>query len=313
MNAPTRHDPTGGWPEGELATATDFVRHFGHYAASSLSKPVYIAQHGRVGWALLSAAQMTRLSESESETTSLDARFDIMIDSISTIVILVDADFGITRMNCAGRRHFQVPDGGANPVNFRDLLHVNNRDFIGDFCTRVLNSGDSETFEIESARYPGQTLHFQILPFPSGLAILADVVTQATRIRQFTSAAAAAELAIDATDSLGRGRVDVRGTITTVNDNLVSLAKSTADKIMGLRLPALFEQGSRTVVRDALDGVLSSGKAFSLQALMLDGTGSPMPVTIGVGVERDGGLITGAAFMIMPNGAGSEVIASALR
>jgi PAS domain-containing protein len=300
MNAPLKTDPTGRWPEGELATATDFVRHFGHYAASSRNKPVYIAQHGRVGWALLSAAQMTRLSETEGEATGQDARFDILLDSLSTIVVIVDTDLQITRMNCAGRRHFQVPEIGPNPVSFWTLLNEHKRAFIGQVCTRVLNSGDPETFEIDSARYPGRTLQFQIMPFPSGLAILADVVTQATRSRQLSSAAAASDMAIDAATSLGRGRVDVRGTITHVNDNLTALAQSTAEKITGLRLSALFEQGSRNMVRDAMDDLLSSGNSFTTDALMLNGTAAPVRVTIGAGAERDGASIAGAAFIVMP-------------
>jgi hypothetical protein len=299
MNAPTRHDPTGLWPEGERASATDFVRHFGHYAASSLSKPVYIAQHGRVGWALLSAAEMTRLSAAESETASPDARFDIMVDSISTIVFLIDHDFQITRINCAGRRHFQLPEGASGLKDFRELLSINNRDFIGDVCTRVLNSGDSETFVIESARYPGQTLNFQIIPFPSGLAVLAEVGTQAARVRQATSAAAAAELAMDATGSLGRGRIDVRGGITSANNGLAALTNNATDKVVGRHLPTLFEQGSRTSVREAVEEVLNSGRAFSLQVEMLNGCEEPVPVMMGLGAERDGGSIIGAAFIIM--------------
>jgi hypothetical protein len=300
MNAPLKIDPTGRWPDGELATATDFVRHFGHYAASSQSKPVYIAQHGRVGWALLSAAQMTRLSETEGEANMQDARFDILLDNLSTVVVLVDEDLLITRMNAAGRRHFEVPEIGPKPVSFWTLLNEHKRAFIGQVCMRVLSSGDPETFEIDSARYPGRTLQFQIMPFPSGLAILADVVTQATRSRQLSSAAAAGDLAIDATASLGRGRVDVRGTITNVNDNLASLAQSTAEKVTGLRLSALFEQGSRNVVRDALDELLSSGNSFTKEAMMLNGTAAPVRVTVGAGAERDGGSIAGAAFIVMP-------------
>lgn len=301
MQVPERHDPTGLWPEGELASATEFVRHFGHYAASSRNKPIYIAQHGRVGWALLSAAQMTRLSTTDATAMSPDARFDIMIDSISTIVFIIDREFRITRINVAGRRHFQISDSAMSPGDFRELLSANNRDFIADVCTRVLDSGDSETFEIESARYPGQTLSFQIMPFPNGLAILADVVTQATRIRQATAAAAAAELAIDATDLLGRGRIDVRGSITSANHNLVSLAHSTIDKVMGLRLTALFQPEPQHIIRDAIDDVLNSGRGLSLQAKMLTGNADPMPVTIGLGAERDGGSIIGAAFMILPS------------
>jgi hypothetical protein len=302
MSVPVKSDPTGDWPEGEFATATNFVRHFGHYAATSLNKPVYIAQHGRIGWALLSAAEMTRLSGSENDTSSQDARFDILLDSISTIVLLVDQDLRITRMNSAGRRHFQVPDFGASPISLTALLQDNNRVFVADICKRVLNSGDTETFEFDSGRHPGRMMRFQIMSFPSGLAIMADMVTQATQSRLLSSAAAAADVAIDATLSLGRGRVDVRGTIMGVNGNLVAMAQSTAEKVTGLRLPALFEQGSRNSVRDALDDLLDSGNPFSIEAMMLNGSAKPLPVTVGAGAERDHGMIAGAAFIVVARG-----------
>jgi hypothetical protein len=300
MNAPTKVDPTGGWPEGELATATDFVRHFGHYAASSRRKPVYIAQHGRVGWALLSAAEMTRLSETGSDTSTFDARFDILLDSISTIVVLVDADFRITRMNSAGRRHYEVPHLGSGTVSLLTLLSDNNRHFIGDICSRVLSSGNTETFELESGRYRGRTLHFQIMPFPSGLAILADVVTEAAEGRRVSAAAAAASQAVDAIVSLGRGQLDVRGAIVSLNNNLAELAQSTKEKVMGLRLAALFEQESRTRVRDAIDDLLTNGTAFSMKAAILNGTATPIQVTLGAGAERERGSISGAAFVLIP-------------
>lgn len=302
MNAPSKVDPTGRWPEGEVATATDFVRHFGHYAATSQSKPVYIAQHGRVGWALLSAAQMTRLAVAEGETAATDARFDILLDSISSIVLLTDEQLRITRMNRAARRHFQVAEISENTGSLWTLLHENDRDYLTQVCTRVLNSGDSETFDLESARYPGRTLHFQAMPFPSGLAILADVVTQATRSRQSSSAAAAVDLAIDAATALGRGRVDVRGAITGLNGNLSSMIQGRSEDVLGLRLPVLFDSGARGVVHDALDNLLTSGNAFSVEAHVLNGTATPVPVTVGAAAERDGGSIAGAAFIVMRRG-----------
>lgn len=300
MNASPKHDPTDRWPEGEMATATDFVRHFGHYAATSKSKPIYIAQHGRVGWALLSAAQMTRLTEAETTAQVDDVRFDILLDSVSTIVLLVDPDFRITRLNSAAKRYFEIAEPIDNLVSFAKVLDGDYHAFIAETCTRVLKSGDTETFDIESERYPGRTLHFQVIPFPAGLMILADAVTQATHMRKHSAASAASDMAIDAAALLGRGRVDVRGTIITVNENLTGLAGSTADNMMGLRLPALFEQGSRNGIRDALDALLTNGDAFSIEASMLNNTGDNAPVTIGVGAERDGGCITGAAFVIIP-------------
>lgn len=299
MNAPARIDPTRKWPEGELATATDFVRHFGHYAASSLSKPVYIAQHGRVGWALLSAAQMTRLSETEIETVSDDARFDILLDTIPTMVMLVDSKLQITRVNCAARRHFQFPEVGSVSISLWKLLQEDERVLIRDVCQRVLNSGDSETFDIESTRYPGRILRFQITPFPSGLAILADVVTEAVRIRQTLSAAAATDEAADVISSLGRGSIDARGTISGVNENFASLIQETSEKLVGLRLIDLVEPDSQDRVAQAIEQLMQTGKPMTLDVQMVTRSAKEVSVTIGAGAERSGGAIVGAALIVM--------------
>lgn len=300
MDAASKHDPTDRWPEGETATATDFVRHFGHYAASSQAKPIYIAQHGRVGWALLSAAQMTRLSESDSKTLACDVRFDILLDSISTIVLLLDESLRITRFNSAARRYFGIAGPVGSLLTLPKLIDGDHPTFIAETCTRVLTSGDTETFDIESERYPGKTLRFQVISFPAGLMVLADSVTQATRMRKLSAASAASDMAIDAAAMLGRGRVDVRGTIITVNERLTCLAQSAPDKMIGLKLPALFGQGSRNGIRDALERLLTNGEAFSIEASVLNRKGDSLPVTMGVGPERDGGSITGAAFVIIP-------------
>lgn len=299
MNAPTRVDPTGKWPEGELATATDFVRHFGHYAASSLSKPVYIAQHGRVGWALLSAAQMTRLSETEIETVSEDARFDILLDNIPTIVLLVDSKLQITRLNCAARQHFQFPEAGSISISLWKLLQENDRVFMREVCNRVLNTGDAETFDLESSRYPGRILRFQITPFPSGLAILADVVTEAVRIRQTLSSAVASENAIDIIPSIGRGRIDVRGRITSVNENFADLVQGTPEKVMGLRFTDLIQQSYQDSVNLAIDQLVLTGKPISLDVELVTRESKTVTATIGAGALRDGGAIVGASFISM--------------
>jgi hypothetical protein len=69
---------------------------------------------------------------------------------------------------------------------------------------------------------------------------------------------------------------------------------------MGLKLEALFEQGSRSVVRNAMDELLGNGTPFSIEAEMLNALGKPMRATVGAGPERDGGSIIGGAFIVMP-------------
>lgn len=299
MGRPMKIDLPHNWPVGETASATDFVRHFGQHSLRSLQHPVYIAQHGRINWALVSADLMTRMAAAETDDFARDARFDMILDSISAHVTLLDDNLDIVVMNAPARRHFQVSESISRTLNFAALIKNPNGIYVLEACKRVRDSGNSETFELDSTRYPGRTLRFHVMPTRPGVVMTAEVVSQAVQVRRAYAAAAAAASAADITNLLGRGSVNVRGTITGANQTLATLAGTTTEKIIGLRLTSLFEQESRDTVRDHIESLLTNGEPFSLDVSLLDGTEKNAPVRLGVAVERDGGAICGAAFIAM--------------
>lgn len=299
MGRPSTIDIPSNWPAGETASATDFVRHFGQHALKSLQQPVYIAQHGRINWALVSANLMSRMTAAETDENARDARIDTILDSISAHVTLLDDNLDIVQMNAAARRHFQLSDAASRSANFASLFKSPNGIYIVDACHRVRDSGNPETFELDSSRYPGRTLRFNVMPTRPGIVMTGEVVSQAVQVRRAYAAAAAAASASDITNLLGRGNVNVRGTITSANQTLAALTGSTTEKIIGLRLASLFDQESRDGVRDRIDALLTDGEPFSLDVTLLDGTAKRAPVRLGAAVERDGGVISGAAFIVM--------------
>ena len=299
MGRPMKIDLPPNWPAGETASATDFVRHFGQHSLKSLQHPVYIAQHGRINWALISAGLMSSLAAAETDDRARDAQFDMILDNIATHVVLLDDHLDIVRMNTAARRHFQISEAAARSANFSSLFSNSAGSYVLDACHRVRDSGNAETFELDSIRYPGRTLRIQVMPARPGLLLTGEVVSQAVQVRRAYAAAAAAASAADVTNLLGRGSVNVRGTITGANQTLAALAGTTTEKIIGLRLASLFEQESRDAVRDNFEALMTDGEPFLLDVLLLDGTASPASVRLGCAVERDGGVISGAAFIVM--------------
>lgn len=289
----------GRKPIGETASATDFVRHFGQYAATSLRQPIYITQHGRVNWALVSADLMAKLERVKEGELSSDARLDLILDSIATLVIQFDDALNIAQMNLAARRHFQLSDAQSHDAHLSDLFRSATQKYLVDVCRRVAESGNAETFEIDSDLYPGRTLNIQVVKAPVGVVLTADVASQTVLVRRTYAAATAASAAADATDILGRGRINVRGTITSANETLAALARTTVDKITGLRLASLFDQETRNAVRDGVETMLTTGESFSIDANLLDGTRKNTHVKLGAGVERDAGSISGAAFLVV--------------
>jgi PAS domain-containing protein len=299
MGSAPNFDRPARWPVGETASATDFVRHFGQYAATSLRQPIYITQHGRVNWALVSADLMAQLERTKAGELSDDARLDIILDSIATLVIQFDDTLNIAQMNLAARRHFQLSDAEARSVHLSALFRSATQKYLIDVCKRVAESGNAETFEIDSDLYPGRTLNIQIVKSPMGVVLTADVASQTVLVRRTYAAATAAAEAADATDILGRGRINIRGTITAANETLAKLAQTSIDKISGLRLSSLFDQDTRNAVRDCVETMLTTGEPFSLDANLLDGTHKNTRVKLGAGVERDAGSISGAAFLVI--------------
>lgn len=299
MGSASNFERSARWPAGETASATDFVRHFGQYAATSLRQPIYITQHGRVNWALVSAELMAKLERAKAGELSNDARLDIILDSIATLVIQFDETLNISQMNLAARRHFQLSDAEAHTAHLTTLFRSATQKYLIDVCRRVAESGNAETFEIDSDLYPGRTLNVQVVKSPAGVVLTADVVSQTVLVRRTYAAATAASAAADATDILGRGRINIRGTITSANETLAALARTTLDKITGLRLASLFDQETRNAVRDGVEAMLTTGESFSIDANLLDGTRNNTRVKLGAGVERDAGSISGAAFLVI--------------
>ncbi|MEP6784185.1 MAG: PAS domain-containing protein [Sphingomonadales bacterium] len=242
---------------------------------------------------------MTQFERSGSIDANRDTQLDVILDSIATLVIQLDSSLHITRMNLAARRHFQLSDAETRSSHLSILVRSTAQSYLMDVCQRVLDSGNIENFEFDSILYPGRTVNVQVVPTSEGLVMTADVISQTVQVRRAYAASAAAAAAVDAIDILGRGRINIHGTITTASETLATLAKTTTDKIIGLRLPSLFDQDSRNAVRDAVETMLTTGEPLSVDANLLDGTKANTHVKLGGGVERDIGSITGAAFMVV--------------
>ena len=301
-----RHDPIRA--ESVTVSATHFVRHFSELRRNAERGPVYIENHGKAGWALLSATLLDALARGATgDVLARDAerRFDTLMDALTTRVLLLDDGLRVAHTNPAARQHLGMGDDAVG-LTLTALLPGHLGHALADVAARIRDSGTGEIFEIDSALYPGRALRIAAMRLPGGVALLADDLGDPGALRELEGRIAAFEAALRALPTGGFGTISPRGAIDRADASLASLSGVASAQLMGARLGSLFDIATRAGVNDLIERALGDGESGSVVAAMLTRGGNPRSVSIGIAPRRERQGIGGATFVVVaPDGEGS--------
>jgi PAS domain-containing protein len=293
-----RHDPIRA--ESITVSATHFVRHFSELRRNAERGPVYIENHGKAGWALLSAAlldSMVRGDGGDAQALEAQLRLDALMDSLVARVLLLDAQLRLIRANPAARRHFAIGDEALNmPIG--TVLSPAIAEQVSDAAVRTRSSGTSEIFEADSTRYPGRAQRITTACVPRGTVVILEDLGDPGASRDLGGQLAAIRAAFGAIPRAGFGTVNLRGTIDGADPSLAMLSGAPLGQLTGTRLGTLFDMATRARVNDLVERALEQGEAGSGAAHLLANGGIPVETVVGLAPRSGRHGIDGASFVI---------------
>ncbi len=286
-------------PEGDVVvTTSDFVRQFGHWQERASRAPVYILHRGRPRFVMTSVETMQQLCAIRGDVPDMVATADdaALLDLVSEIILILDADLRVVQSSAAARRYFGVTPAGGIPV--AQLVERDSQAMLDQALRRVLSSGLGETIEV-GGPYPARQLAFTMFPHPRGVAAVARDVTIVDELDAARAEYHAESAAIDAIGDVATARLNLRGYIDALPVGLAHMAGLGDQALVGVRFTGLIARHTRVAVDDAIEIVLAQGKTAAVDAALLVGGQHERPVRIGMAPVRRGSPVTGVALAIV--------------
>lgn len=292
---------------GKVVSATAFVRNFGAYARNAGSEPIHILNHGRPAWSLIATDHLNRLAKGGAGGSEQDRiALAMILDTISTQVIMTDADLNIVRLNSAARHGLMVGDDDVQGVPLGSIIAHPRYQFVLRAVERVNQTGVNEILDLDLPDHPPRSFKIKIEHYTDGVAIFFDETTAQTLVRDRYAAADAYEELMDALPGLARGVINARGVITAPSVALAQLVQTDRAKIAGMRLSSLFHTTVRSNVADAIETMLNDNVPFTMAASLQAGGIETMPVTLSMSPNPAHGRNDGAIFLLHRESGGGD-------
>lgn len=280
-------------PSGETVTASDLVRHFGHWQRRAVQGPVYVLNHGRPQFVLASVEFMQAVANARPAPAAID--LDALLDALPDPVLIVAADGDIVAAGRAARLHF----GPAAQAGARlgDLLSDEAAAFLSAIVARVIATGIAERTELPEAT-AAPRLELTVEPAAAGAMIAGKAAGVADARDAAQAQVAALAGAATALPDTAIATIGPRGYLIAPDPSLSRLSGFAPHTLTTVRAANLFSVASRVAVGDAVETVFTAGAAMTLEAELLTAASGPLAVTIGLAPLRRG-LVTTAVVAII--------------
>lgn len=251
-----------------FVTATQLVRDFPVVRRMTEQGPVRITSHGRTEAIVLSPQDFEALASGQGgDNERLEWKLSLTLDTIETHVLILDEELNIRRANRILGEAFDMPPEDMIGRHISLLGNNPTDQFVVQRLTEVLRSGQPESIVIPSSHRPGRTIRFNMKPWPKGVALFADDITEREKSRDRKIADDAIDCSLDALGGVGIAYVQSNGTILSSNLGFSHMVGSPADSLTGARLQSLFDPRSRSVVNRALEEASSETRCYEIHYL----------------------------------------------
>lgn len=250
------------------ATLTEVVRDMPRVRAMLEHGPVQITSHKRNEFVMVPQAEFDRMSSlSNSELYDIDEKLRLVMDTVSTFIVIMDSTMRIRRTNKPFLDYFGYEPSEAIGHQFGSLAKTANDNYILICAQQVLESGQEKRFEIASSHREGRFFRFAIRPWPGGVALFADDITEQTRATENIMQELARDQASKELGGVGSGIVDSLGTIRRASLGLAVLLGVRRRLLIDASIYRVLSPESREQVERCLEQKNLETKTINIEYL----------------------------------------------
>ncbi|HTG38725.1 PAS domain-containing protein [Sphingomonas sp.] len=268
-------------------TASELVRQFGPWQERALQQPVFIMRRGRPSLVLTSIDLMRRLCAPHGAAD--DDLLERLLDAMPSPVIVTDSHGQVDRINRAARLAFGEP---RRHDSLSGLLPEASARFLSELCGRVRRAGAPRNTElaIGERRY-----RVAVVPVAAGALLVAEDSTSEEDALTAHARIVAIDRAIDLMGDLAWALIDARGYVASASAAFERMAGVERAILATVRFVSFLSAGDRSAVGDAIDAVVTDGKARRLDVHLTLRDGSERAVRLSLAPEQAG---PGVRFLI---------------
>lgn len=211
--------------------------------------PVQITSHGRTELVMLNPHFFAQIAD--VDTARIEGKLAITLEAIETAVLIFDDDLHIRRANHALCALVDTDEAQLIGLHATALVSHPSHRYTIERLTAVLRSGHAEVITAVSARDATRTLQIQLRPWPKGVAMFADDITDRMRFADLQSATAMMDRSLGALGGIGTAQIKSCGTILAGSGGLAQMVGASPKALVGARLQTLLAPQSRSGASEA--------------------------------------------------------------
>ena len=217
------------------------------------SGPVAVTSHGRTEFVVLSQADYERLNRLDgSNIDHLDTKLRLVLGSISTMLFVVDSELRIRRANRSLCNYFKRPPEELVGKTILEVSKSGTFQFVESRCRQVLSTGQEDSFQLASSFRENRLISFLIRPWPNGVIIFADDVTEKADGSERYIRNQALDSTFEALGDFGVGSLNVTGEIAFATRSFAKAVGVTQEQLRGGNFLAMLDPVNRTEISDFL-------------------------------------------------------------
>ncbi|OYW21508.1 MULTISPECIES: hypothetical protein [unclassified Sphingomonas] len=297
MISPALPPPLNGT---NVVTASDLVRHFGHWQERASREPVYVLHRGRPRFVLTSMETMHALcaphQSAPVESATPGIAFEPLLDLTREIILLVDHDLALIATSRAARGYFG--EGARTGVPLANAVRSASSALLVDAVRRVMASGIGEKIDI-AAPYAGRSVVIAIDAIESGAFLQVRDITLVEELAALRAEQAAVFGALMVTGKAAIGRINLRGYLEPPLGGIATLVGLESATLLGSRFIALIDSATRPTVGQALENAIETRQPVRCDAALLISGAPSNPISIAFNPIRRGSVIEGVSVAVI--------------
>lgn len=288
--------------EPQRVSAADFIRGFATWRLQSAREPVVVTHHGKDAHVLISLDDYRRL-DGDAEGVAgpadrLQQSLAVLVESIRDGVILIDRECRIVAANPAACDMLERSSTDLTGEVLMTAVPRIEGSLLAQHIIRLLDHRERFSGEIPGILRPHQWLRVDLVPTPTGGAVILRDVSGAMACFAERDACKALLAAVEAQGEIGHARISVREAVEAANDMLTDLLGVDGAAIRRVRFSALLAVGQRAAFAEALEELFRSGQPVRMASQIVTRDGDAIDVTLTMVEVRSPYASDGAVVMV---------------